>query len=205
MAVRYISTQLVYWAYLLLLAGWLVTRFPRGRVITQTAISCALAAALFTFIGQQEIAETTFASQQGTVQEAGLALLAGIDDADILGVIFPSPHDLLLMSPLLKQRRMSIFAGGRQDWIGRSFKDVFPAGTSLSCSGAIDSLVPVSGGYRAQGWVSQDPPLNEIVLTNAAGTIIGLGDVRSVGHPVNVSHALQAPAERDWGGIRSSR
>jgi len=201
---RYASVQLVYWAYARIWAGWLVTRMARWRRFGQHLMSCTLVVAVLVFVRQQGGLERVFAGQQGAAHEAGIALLAGIEDADVLGVLFPSKRDLLAWSITLRQKRTSIFSGGRQDWMGRTLNSVFAVGAGPDCSGSLELLSPVDGGYRAQGWVlglRNVPAPEDIVLTNASGTIIGLGDIRAVGHPLTGSPPMRSPSERDWVGF----
>jgi hypothetical protein len=180
LAARYVSVPLTYCANLGVVIGWLVMRLPHGRRLALHLGAAALALVLLvTVMNRQKSYERTFALQQALAHESGIAAVAGIEDADVIRVIYPGPQFVLDMLPKIRQRRLSIFAAGHQDWIGQPVNGVFVPGPETLCSGAVEMLLPVTGGYRAAGWArdrAADRPPKDIVLTSAAGTIVGFGE-----------------------------
>jgi len=210
LAARYVCLPLTYCANLAIVLGWLIMRLTRGRQLALLLCLHMGAAALTTVIlvaviGRQKSYERTFATQQALAHESGIALAAGIEDADVIRVIFPSPEFVLKTMPAIRQRRLSIFAAGRQDWIGRPVSRVFVPTSPQRCSGSLETLSAVTGGYMAAGWArdaSADRPPRDIVLTNSAGLIVGFGQTRPGGYPRTGGDATgRPPSDRDWVGF----
>ncbi len=183
---RYVCVPLTCCANLAIVIGWLIMRLPR-----RTPLALQLGAATLTLvvlvavIRPQRSYEKIFAAQQARGNEAGIALVAGVEDPDVISVIFPVPQFVVAVSPGIRQRRLSIFAAGRQDWIGQPVSQTFVPGSPNLCSGAIETLSAVKGGYRATGWALDQGagrPPEDIVLTNSAGVIIGFGATRPGGY-----------------------
>jgi hypothetical protein len=208
LAARYVSLPLTYCANLAVVLGWLIVQLPRGRQIAPLlplhmgAAALALVV-LIAVVSRQKSYERIFASQQARAHQSGIALAAGIEDPDVIGVIFPSPDFVLRTMPAIRQRRLSIFAAGRQDWIGQPLSRVFVPGPPKLCSGALEALSPVTGGYFAAGWAwdgAADRPPTDIVLTNAEGVIVGFGETRPGGYPRD-DPAHRPPSDWDWVGF----
>jgi hypothetical protein len=184
---RYVSLPLTYCANLAIVLGWLIMRLPRRRRLALHLGAFALAlVVLVGVVRPQRRYEQAFASQQALGHEAGIALLAGIEDSNAILPIFPVPEFVLKdLAPEIRRRRLSIFAAGRQDWIGQPVRRAFASGSPSLCSGAVETLSGVTRGYRATGWASDRgsgrPPL-DIVLTNSAGVIIGFGETKPGGY-----------------------
>jgi hypothetical protein len=204
LAARYVNVPLTYAANLAVVIGWLVMRLPNGRRLGLHFTAAALMlVVLVAVMHRQESYERVFASEQAYAHESEIALVAGIEDADVTKVIFPVPQFLLELLPAIRQRRLSIFAAGHQDWIGQPVNGVFVPAPETQCSGAFEILWPVTGGYRAAGWAwdrAADRPPKDIVLTNPAGAIVGFGETRPGGYPRN-DPARRPPADWDWVGF----
>jgi len=208
LAARYVSVPLTYCANLGVVLGWLIVRLTRGRRLAPLLWLHMGAAALtlvvlIAVVGRQKSFERIFASQQALGHESGIALVAGIEDADIIRVIFPSPPFVLKMMPAIRQKRLSIFAAGRQDWIGQPVSRVFVPGSPKLCSGDLETLSALTDGYLASGWAwdrAADRPPQDIVLTNPAGAIVGFGQTRPGGYPRN-DPAHRPPSDWDWVGF----
>ena len=208
LAARYVSVPLTYCANLGVVLGWLIVRLTRGRRLAPLLWLHMGAAALtlvvlIAVVGRQKSFERIFASQQALGHESGIALVAGIEDADVIRVIFPSPPFVLKMMPAIRQKRLSIFAAGRQDWIGQPVSRVFVPGPPTLCSGDLETLSALTDGYLASGWAwdrTADRPPQDIVLTNPAGAIVGFGQTRPGGYPRN-DPAHRPPSDWDWVGF----
>jgi hypothetical protein len=218
LAPRYISVPLTYSANLTVVVGWLIMRLPRARrpalelaaaVLTLASIVLATAVlvlvSIVAVVRPQKSYEAAFAARQALAHESGIALVSGIEDADLIRVIFPRPEFVLETMPAIRRKRLSIFAAGRQDWIGQPVSRLFALGSPSLCAGAVETWSAVTGGYRAAGWASElgvDIPPKDIVLADSAGAIIGFGETRPGGYPHRSGDsARRPPSDRDWVGF----
>jgi hypothetical protein len=208
LAARYVSLPLTYCANLGVVLGWLIVQLPRGRqraplLALHIGAAALTLVVLVAVVSPQKSYERIFASQQARAHASGIALVAGIEDPDVIGLIFPSPDFVLRTMPAIRQRRLSIFAAGRQDWIGQPLSRVFVPGPPKLCSGALEALSPLTGGYFAAGWAldgATDRPPKNIVLTNSEGVIVGFGETRPGGYPRD-DPARRLPTDWDWVGF----
>jgi hypothetical protein len=203
---RYVSVPLTYCANLAVAIGWLIMRLPRGRPLALHLSAAALTLLILVAVMRpQRSYEKAFAAQQAMGHATGIALVAGVDDPDLIRVIFPDPAFVRAMSPAIRQRRLSIFASGRQDWIGQPVDRLFRIGPPDLCSGSVDELAAIDSGYRAEGWAldrATDRPPKNVVLTNPSGIIVGLAETRSGGYPRRaVDHTRRPPSDLDWAGF----
>lgn len=201
---RYVTVPLAYCAYLTVVACWVAMRWPGRRLLgPHLAAVGATAVLLFAVIGRQKPEERAFAVFQASAHEAGIALAAGIEDPDVIRAIYPDPEFPLQYLPNIRQRRLSIFSFGRQDWVGQRVEHLFSTGTLRLCSGSIDRVSAVAGGYRATGWASDrrtGRPITDIVLADPSGVIIGFGETRPGGYP-GLHDTSRPPSDSDWVGF----
>jgi hypothetical protein len=199
---RYISVQLTYWANLAILIGWLATRWLGCRLFALHLAAVGLTAVLLAAVmDEQKAQESAFATFQASADEAGIALLTGIDDPDVLRAIYPDPGFPPRYVAGIREKRLSIFASGRQDWIGQPVEHVFSGGPPSLCSGAIERVEPVTGGYRAVGWAldrETGHAVKDIVLVDPGGVIIGLAETRPGGY---APHLDNVGPPSDWVGF----
>jgi len=225
-AERYASVPLAYWANLVVVIAWLcgfggawrtlsacrdrtlavaAGVVPAPRLLLHLAVAGLTVVILVAVMGRQKAIERIFAAQQARGHEAEIALLAGVDDPDIIRIIFPDPPFVRANSPAIRQKRLSIFAFGRQDWIGQPVSRLFRIGAPELCAGSVDKLAAINNGYRAEGWAldrATDRPAKNIVLTNLAGTIVGLAETRAGGYPRDVADPTRRPPDDlDWAGF----
>ena len=199
---RYVSVSLAYWAFLAVLAGWVMMRLPKRRLLgLHLAAASVTAVLLVAVMGRQKIEERAFAVHQASSHEAGIALVAGIEDPDVMRAIYPDPAFPPRYVPSIRDRRLSIFSFGHQDWFGQPVERLFSMGPTSLCSGSLDQLSAVTGGYRATGWAwdrETGRPATDIVLTDPSGMIIGFGETRPGGYPNDTS---RPPSNWDWVGF----
>jgi len=158
---------------------------------------------LVAVMGRQKSHERAFAPFQASAHEAGIALAAGIEDPDVIRAIYPDPEFPLRWLPNIRERRLSIFSFGRQDWIGQQVERLFSMGPPSLCSGSLDRVSVVTGGYRATGWAldrGTGRPVTDIVLADPSGMIIGFGETRPGGYP-SLNDTSRPPSDRDWAGF----
>jgi hypothetical protein len=93
---RYISMPLAYWGNLTVLAGWLAMRLAMRSAIALHLTAAGLSAILLIAVmHRQESWERTFAVEQALRHESGIALAVGIEDADVLRILYPEPWFVL--------------------------------------------------------------------------------------------------------------
>jgi hypothetical protein len=201
---RYVTVPLAYWGFLTIVAAWVVTRLPRYRLIAvNLATSSVTAVVLFAVMGRQRTEERAFAVQQAFSHEAGIALTVGVGDPEVIRAIYPDPGFPLRYLPLIRERRLSIFSSGRQDWIGQRVERLFSMGPSTQCSGSLDSVSVVAGGYRATGraldrGTGRAP--KDVALVDQSGTVIGFGETRTGGYPSTFDPS-KVPRGDGWVGF----
>jgi hypothetical protein len=204
-APRYVSVPFTYWANLIVVTVWLATRLPRGRTVALHGVALGFVVMVLAVARIQGPHERVFAAQQARAHESGLALEDGIQDSVHLGVLFPDPGFVRDSVTGIRQRRLSIFATGYQDWIHQPLARLFIAGPTELCSGGVATLTALPGGYRASGWAidrKDGTPPHDIVLTNAAGIILGFGETRPGGYPQeHPDPQRRQPSASDWVGF----
>ncbi len=208
---RYAVVPLTFWANLVVVAGWLAMQLPRGRrFVWHLAAASLTVYIVLALMGKQESCERAFATRQALGEEAGMALVNGMEDRDVLRPIYQDPIRVLADTPVLRRRRLSIFAAGRQDWIGQPVSQLFQVGLPDPCFGNVDELAVIDGGYRAEGWAwdpQADRPPADIVFASPSGTIVGVGETRTGGYPHDpTDRNRRPPSDLDWAGfVRADR
>jgi hypothetical protein len=212
-AVRYAMIALAFWASLVVLVGWILTRLSRGRqYLWHLAAAAMTAALLVAVIGQQEASERAGAVRQARAAEAAIGLETAVQDREDLSEVYQDPAIVWERTPVLRARRLSLFAAGRQDWIGHPIYELFALGAAGLCSGSMDAVTVVDNGFRAEGRAfdlgARQPP-KDIVLVDAERKIVGLGATRAGGYPRPPARPRKPPSDLDWVGFapadRSSR
>jgi hypothetical protein len=115
-----------------------------------------------------------------TLDVAGAGMIMGATDPKFLFELYPEQRVLDYYRPYMLQRRLSFFADERASWVGRDLRSTFGDSAAV-CKGSIDTRVPAGHGLeRLEGFVvgpgARFPLKREIVLTDAAGEIDGLGN-----------------------------
>jgi hypothetical protein len=205
-AERYAMVGLTFWANLVVVSAWLLMRLPRGRQFAWHIATATLTAVLLVVVmGYQQTSERACAARQAMAEEAGIGLENGVQDREAIKDIYQDPLFVWAETPVLRRRRLSIFAAGRQDWIGRRVSELFQVDSSRLCSGSVQALTAVYYGFRAEGWASDmrtSRPPEDIVFTNRSGTIVGLGATRTGGYPHRPRDRARRPrTDLDWAGF----
>jgi hypothetical protein len=205
-AERYAMLGLTFWAYLVVVIGWLLVRLRRGRQFAWHLVTVALIAVfVVVLMGGQEASEKACAARQAMASEAGIGLEAGVQDREAIKDMYQDPVFAWRETPVLRRRRLSMFAAGRQDWIGHRVGEVFQAGPANLCSGAVEATSVVYYGIRAEGWAldsRMNRPPEDIVLTNVSGMIVGFGVTRTGGYLHRPrGRAGRPPSSADWAGF----
>jgi hypothetical protein len=204
-AVRYAMISLTFWASLVVMIGWLLARLPcRRQYVWHLAAAAMTAVLLVAVVGQQEASERAGAARQARAAEGAIGLETAVQDLEALSEVYQDPPIVWARTPVLRRRRLSIFAAGRQDWIGHHISELFPVGAANLCSGSMEAVTVVDNGFRAEGrafdWGTKQPP-EDIVFVNPEGKIVGLGATRVGGYPRPPGRTLRRPGDLDWVGF----
>jgi hypothetical protein len=175
-AQRYLSTPLMNWAVLVMLAVWM-SGACGWKIFSPTQI-CVLVA-LLCLLGFPKLRwwlrdqDTMFSARQA----ATIALRNGIIDPNLILKIFPDPNVVQPLIRELRDRHLSVFSDRRCDLIGKPLQDSFRM-LKQRGFGAVTDVHPVQSGIEVTGWVdsSRDrEDASEIVLVNEAGLMVGFG------------------------------
>ena len=201
---RYAMVPLTFWANLAVVAAWLGTSLPRGRQIAWQFTALAFTAfILIAVVGQQASSEKALAKRQALGEETAIALETDIKNREVIAI--QDADFVLAQTPVLRRRRLSIFSWGRQDWLGQPVSRLFRVSVPDACFGAMENFTPITNAYRAEGWawdLRKARPPRDIILTDASGIIVGLGETRPGGYPRPASEPTWRPAsDLDWVGF----
>ena len=188
---RYGTPALIFWTATALLL-W---SFPSGdpRPVRGAVLTAIAAIGLFVACTQLPLVA---AMRIGALQrqEAETAILANVDDQDVLLRVYPVPGHLHDQVKVLKSEHLSIFAKPWAGWLGTPISSHVRLAPAKRCAGYLDEITPVSSsepaaasgkpipgelsGWRARGWAwdwkrPSIPPI--ILLVQGDGTIVGYG------------------------------
>ena len=182
---RYATPVLLFWASLGALYWSLSRQLPRA--IWRTVAQCVLTATFFLVVilalthrgGWTDLAR----AQGDRLERAESAVLTGVRDDEILAGIYPSPQKVMDQVALLREAENSVFAGGRDDWMGQALDSIADRVDPSQCLGVIDERRTVGAGQegagvRAIGWVfATEPqrPVDEVLLVSDSGQVRGYG------------------------------
>lgn len=115
---------------------------------------------------------------------AAMALVTEVPDASLLRWAYP-PNPAYVMSfvPMLREDRLSVFAGMQSSLLGQPLESRFRQAASDECAGHLESIVRITGtasrAVRITGWAWDDkhkrPP--SMIVATSDGIIVGLGAV----------------------------
>ena len=116
------------------------------------------------------------------MEPAATSLINGVCDTDMVAQMYPTPATVYSLAKQYRQRRLDMFAGGLQDWIGVSETNLFGGhykSVELKGSIAVQSLVRCANGApaaRVTGWaIERETSIpKQLILVNAGGKVCGL-------------------------------
>jgi hypothetical protein len=96
-----------------------------------------------------------------------MAVIAGVPDTKALGMLHPAPELVWRDAEYLREHRLSMFATGLEQELGKPVSTVYSVALETNCVGAIETVEPVPArdllepgglpGARISGWaVSHD-------------------------------------------------
>ncbi|MBQ0819620.1 hypothetical protein KBI52_05225 [Microvirga sp. HBU67558] len=115
--------------------------------------------------------EAKYSKQQGLT-----AMLAEVNDEEMLGHLFPLPDRVLLEAARLKRLRLNIFSEEWPHWLAGKLP--FEPRADAACQGTFDATAPLASGGRAWGWAWNTETTSlptYIVLLDEKDTVIGFG------------------------------
>lgn len=199
---RYIVVPLAAQAALLLATGWL---FGSSRYYLWV-FYVSVFALCFAFTGKSrrirdwsEFARNSFAN----CQLASLAFESSVDDPGLMGTVFPDAAPVKEALPILRKNRLSTFAGGRMDWLGRPASAVFRFVSNEREAGAVTASYPLESGLAVLGWTDSPRRIwhaQELVFLDSQKRIIGFGRKLPVGLPHGLASS-ETPQSIAWVGF----
>jgi hypothetical protein len=205
---RYAPSVLVFWAFLTLLAGWLAFRRGQKREAWLCAtIGMLTLCPMMAIMDTQRPMEEAGAAGQSRFHDAGIAVLAGVEDPEVFGILHWNIDMVGRSIPTLRNYRLSVFASNRDRVLQKPLSEMFTVAPADFCSGAIFKIDQLSRGGRVTGWALDrrtNRPPERIILATSSGVIVGLGETRRGGFPLNPSLPTAGPVDWQWVGYLRS-
>jgi hypothetical protein len=210
---RYATVTLIFWIAILASLTLELARWESGTRGLGRTMWCVLLALLIPRVAP---AHVDFARQHAArerLREASfLSMVVGAPDRERLTTdIYPVISTLDNLAPWLQSGRKSLYSWPQAEWIGARLSGRVAPAPAAACSGAVESTVdfsaPSGAASRVQGWgwdASTRTPPARIVLTDAAGVVIGLG-VGEISRPdLAAAHPLPGIGDAGWSGYARS-
>ena len=181
---RYATPILLFWYCLAILTLDVSSRAARLVIV---AVTCAVIPVI---VASQprfaELAERTADAPHAAIP----ALLAAVDDTQLLENLYPNPTIIPPRAALLKAQHASIFADNWGYWLGTAIGEHVQIHQSGKCSGGFVLAEQVTQspltGWRAYG-IAMDKsrkPIQRIILADRSGKIVGFAVNASGNRPV---------------------
>ena len=198
MASRYITPTAYFWAAQALFwaltlernaTEWLtLRRSPTAWTLTlrrgfstwlQIGLAVMLGLTILRLVELQRLGELQVLGTRERILTGSSALLGGIQDEQAVRDVYPDPRVVADLTPVMRDRRLAIFADPPVATVGRPLGRV--AASAGACRGFFDVLEPANGGdgvWRAIGWgwdVKARRSFSRVVLADGAGQVLGIG------------------------------
>jgi hypothetical protein len=178
---RYFTPTSVFWTCQVFYWQSVIVQLPRRRHLYASAL-VFLAAFLSAGAIKAHVAGWSQGKGEARLaRHASDALLTDVDDPGALLNLFANPQMVEDGAQFLRAHRLSLFASRDAQLLGRRIDDVFSVSIARACFGMIDYIGPKPPDFLAPGeaisgraWnVTDNQPVDRVLLTNRAGTIIG--------------------------------
>lgn len=187
-APRYVFWSILFWIGLVLVALRVATDNPGLRwPILFPILALPI---LFLPSHYQQAVRCRYAAI--TARAAAISLVDGVHDSAAISIISHQPKAVYHLSKQLRQKRLDMFAGGLQDWIGRNISQVFPRRHKLRFRAQchVDGFVESENGSpaaRVRGRLAmQGRNRPEImVISDRAGVISGIVEAYPTNQIIN--------------------
>jgi hypothetical protein len=200
---RYIIVPLAAHAALILAAAWLC---GNARYYFRFSF-IAVFALCFVLSGKSRRIRdwSTFAKNSlSNCQLASLAFESGVDDPRLMRTVFPGAETVEQALPILRGNRLSAFADGRTEWLGKPASSIFQSIISNGReTGAITSSYPLESGLLVVGWTDSPRRIwhpQELVFLDERKRIVGFGSKLPGGLPDRLA-SPETPSSIAWVGF----
>ncbi len=197
---RYLSVPVCYWASLLMATFWVLARSRCQPAVVWAAV-CLTASAMayqFPHIAPWLNLQFDMYSRQ---QSAVVAMESGVTcDNIVTSDLYPYPQVVYRWDPLLKQRRLSIYADSRFAWVGQPVSTLSTVSSATPAQGGVTTILPFACATQLAGW-SEDTA-RDLLLVNERGIVAGLARRLPAGLPLYLPNnwARLSPRE-NWTGF----
>jgi len=198
---RYIVVPLAAHAALILAAGWLLggARYYLWATFMSVFLLCFALTGKSRRIGDwSDLAKQSLSN----CQVASLAFESGVDDPGLMGTVFPGGGPVKQALAILRKNRLSTFADGRMDWLGKPASAVFRFVSNDHQAGATTISYPLESGLLVIGWTDSPPRIwhpQELVFLDEQNRIIGFGKKLPGGLPRGIASS-ETPQSIAWLG-----
>ena len=207
-APRYLFWSTLFWCGLLLL---LIARSENVSYLRWLAFCICLAIPIFAFPSHQRWAFHARYAQR-LCDNAATSLINGVHDVEEVKIIAPVYAELTYtVAPLLRARRLDMFAEGLQDWIGQPVETLFDGRhehEDLKGILRVEALVDEGNGQLAArvigtAFKSHKSVPGQLVIIDPSGTICGIARSAGSGKVLNqILYAGKFPINHFLGYIR---
>jgi hypothetical protein len=170
---RYFTAPFLFWASAFVLVLYLGRR-SRVTMILAGGTGLVVAGLTVGTIRWQLWESMDWLAYYRKMDAAASGFFVGASDPAYMAEMYPDQRLLDHWVPYLKEHHLSVFADKRAEWIGQDAHRLFPGTEETACRGRVDEANSRVLGYLAGSGVSITRK-TDIVFTNAAGTIAGLG------------------------------
>jgi len=182
------------------------------KVIVPTTV-CIVLVASAVFVAPLHLAFGEKVKEAKRVRdEAGLALICGVQDEEYLGALHPrKTEEVIAMVPLLREKRLSMFNYDWAHYIGRNLSALFAPGASNDCQGRFDAARRLHGGEGSEqysvcvfgwAWDSQaEKPCPLVLLVDGEGVVRGIAKSGYYRDDLPTQNANESVKNAGWMGF----
>jgi hypothetical protein len=193
-APRYMFWSLLFWAGLFLIFVQNVDSKKWARWPTFSVLST-----LPLLIFPEHYQASAWGRQVHLMMEsAATSLINGVCDTDMVAQMYPTPTTVYSLAKQYRQRRLDMFAGSLQDWIGVSETNLFGGhyeSVRLKGSIAVQSLVRCEKdgpAARVTGWAIERETFipKRLILVDHSGKVCGVARPTEIRTDINKQNRL---------------
>ena len=153
---RYMTITLTFWSVLFIY--WLVV-LPRLIQEVSSTVQTVVVALSGLIVGiavlTQEQHATALSMRKPEFNTAGIAIMLGVSDRELLKTLYPFPEDVMNLVAILRAYKVSLFADQSFNIVGQTLQGKFAKRDTNTCVGYFDSvqaLQQASGFAKVNGW-----------------------------------------------------
>jgi hypothetical protein len=201
-AQRFIIVPLAAHAALVIAAAWLLGR-SRFHLWLPFLLLFILG---FAFIGKSHRLDYWVDDGKNSMANCQLASLGfenGVDDLGLMRDVYPGPEEVRSALPILRKEKLSSFADGRTDWLGKPASAIFRSISEQREAGAVNTVYPLESGLMIIGWTDSPRKIwkpQRFVFLNEQKRIVGFGHKLPAGVPQGLA-SPDTPGSLAWVGF----